>query len=172
VFWWRSPEKMVSKGESTQAVAGLTATTEARPDIAFDNRRGDQMKRVFLSFRVEDKKQVDGVRLLAANDNFDIEFYDESVRVPINSQNADYIKTKIREKISRSTVTVCLMSAYTHASDWVNWEIEESYKSGNTVIFMGLPGHPQNMQLPASAKPNTGWWIWDHNQLAKLISEA
>ncbi len=41
------------------------------------------MKRVFISFRAEDRQQVDGLRLLAANPNFEIEFYDESVRSPI-----------------------------------------------------------------------------------------
>jgi hypothetical protein len=37
------------------------------------------------------KKRVDGLRLLAANPNFSIEFYDESVRVPIGSTNSDKI---------------------------------------------------------------------------------
>ncbi|MET3997991.1 hypothetical protein ABID65_009679 [Bradyrhizobium sp. S3.9.2] len=46
------------------------------------------MKRVFISFRHEDKSQVNGLRLLAANDKFDIEFYDESVQTAIDSQNA------------------------------------------------------------------------------------
>ena len=39
------------------------------------------MKRVFLSFKMEDKKQVDGIRLLSWNENVGLEFYDESVRV-------------------------------------------------------------------------------------------
>ena len=34
------------------------------------------MKHVFLSFRAEDKAQVNGLRLLSANDAFDVEFYD------------------------------------------------------------------------------------------------
>ena len=36
-------------------------------------------KRVFISFRAEDRQQLNGLRLLAANPRFDIEFYDESV---------------------------------------------------------------------------------------------
>jgi hypothetical protein len=53
------------------------------------------MKRVFISFRHEDKQQVNGLRLLAANQKFDIEFYDESVRAAIDSTNAAYIRSKI-----------------------------------------------------------------------------
>jgi antiphage defense system Thoeris ThsB-like protein len=56
------------------------------------------MKRVFISFRAEDRQKVNGLRLLAANPNFEIEFYDESVRTAINSTNADYIRRQIREK--------------------------------------------------------------------------
>ncbi len=43
------------------------------------------MRRVFISFRIEDKPQVNGLRLLAANSNYGLEFYDESVRSPFNS---------------------------------------------------------------------------------------
>ena len=58
------------------------------------------MKRVFISFRHEDKAQVNGLRLLAANDKFDIEFYDESLRTAIDSENAKYIKSKIKKNSS------------------------------------------------------------------------
>src|SRR6267142_2647003 len=49
-------------------------------------------KRVFLSFRAEDRQQVQGLRLLAANPDYNLEFYDESVRVAIGSRDAAYIK--------------------------------------------------------------------------------
>jgi hypothetical protein len=65
-------------------------------------------KRVFLSFRAEDRLQVQGLRLLAANPDYDLEFYDESVRVAVDSWDADYFKKVIREKIGRSSVTVCM----------------------------------------------------------------
>ena len=84
------------------------------------------MKRVFLSFRAEDKQQVNGLRLLAANDKFEIEFYDESVRSPYDSNDPAYIRRKIREKINRTSVTVCMISEHTHTSQWVTWELEES----------------------------------------------
>jgi len=59
--------------------------------------------------------------LLAANPNYDLEFYDESVRdesvrAPISSVSAPYIKRQIGEKIARTSVTVCLISERTHTS--------------------------------------------------------
>jgi hypothetical protein len=126
------------------------------------------MKRVFLSFRAEDKKQVDGLRLLAANPDFDIEFYDESVRTPYNSEQATYIKGKIREKIRRASVTVCLLSSETHTSEWVNWELQESIDAGNKIILMGLPGGPDRLTVPAAVKGQT-WYLWNLDSLKKMI---
>jgi len=54
--------------------------------------------------------------LLAANSNYDLEFYDESVRAPISSVSAPYIKRQIGENIARTSVTVCLISERTHTS--------------------------------------------------------
>jgi hypothetical protein len=106
------------------------------------------MKRVFISFRSEDKQKINGVRLLAANPKFDIECYDESVRIAIDSQNADYIRRKIREKINRTSVTLCMVSELTYTSQWVNLELEESIDKGNGIIAMGVPGHPNQILLP------------------------
>src|SRR5579863_9999891 len=106
------------------------------------------MKRVFISFRAENRQQVNGLRLLAANDNFDIEFYDESVRTPYESNDPTYIRSKIRERINRTSVTVCMVSPQTHTSSWVNWELEESIDKGNTLIAMGFPDGPTSLVLP------------------------
>jgi hypothetical protein len=130
-------------------------------------------KRVFLSFRGEDKKQVNGLRLLAANDKFDIEFYDESVRSAIDSQNAAYIKSKIREKINRTSVTVCALSALTHTSSWVDWELEQSYAKNNTVIYMGLNDGPGTLVIPKPGRDRKAVWrLWDHEGLDRLITNA
>ncbi|WP_052833089.1 TIR domain-containing protein [Bradyrhizobium sp. LTSP885] len=129
------------------------------------------MKRVFISFRHEDKPQVNGLRLLAANDKFDIEFYDESLDKAIDSEDAKYIKAKLREKIARTSVTVCMVSALTHTSPWVNWELEESFAKGNKIICMGLKDGPGQLTLPPLARQlKLPWYAWDHNYLAQLIN--
>lgn len=128
------------------------------------------MKRVFLSFMVEDRQTVNGIRLLASNPRHPIEFYDESVTTPYNSNNANYIKQQIREKINRTTVTVCIISRNTHTSQWVNWELETSINKGNTIIPMGIPGLT-NANLPPSINGQT-WWLWDMAHLTRLIEEA
>ena len=128
------------------------------------------MKRVFLSFMAEDRQTVNGIRLLAANPNHPIEFYDESVSTPYNSTNADYIKRQIREKISRTSVTVCILNTITYTSQWVAWELEESLKKGNTIIPMGVPGLKTTI-LPAPIG-NMRWWLWDMQHLKNLMEAA
>ena len=127
------------------------------------------MKRVFISFRHEDKPQVNGLRLLAANDKFNIEFYDESLQVAIDSDNAKYVKSKIKEKIDRTSVTVCMVSALTHTSTWVNWELETSFARGDKIICMGLKDGPDRLTMPPLAKQlNLPWYAWDHEHLGRL----
>src|SRR3990172_5254648 len=98
------------------------------------------MKRVFLSFAAEDIQQVQGLRLLLANPNFDLDFYDESVRSPIDSVNSTYLKSVIGEKITRASVTICLIGKTTYMSKWVDWELEKSVEEGNKIIAMALKG--------------------------------
>lgn len=133
-------------------------------------------KRVFISFDYDDRQQVNGLRLLNANDDFDVEFYDESLKVAVNSENAAYIKTKIREKIKRASVTLCMIGTNTSKSEWVNWEVDESVAQGNTIIAMALKGINEAVLPPLiRARVNArtmSFHPWDHNKLAALIKNA
>ena len=129
-------------------------------------------KRVFLSFIEEDKQRVQGLRLLAANPDYDLEFYDESVRAQIDSIDAEYVKRRIREKISRTTVTICLISEQTHTSKWVDWELEESAEKGNAIIAIALKD-VQRAVLPKLIKQKgLTFYTWDPKHLNQLIREA
>ena len=128
-----------------------------------------EKKRVFLSFAAEDKAQVQGLRLLKDNPNFELDFYDESVQVAVDSSDVDYIKRVIREKIRRCSVTVCLISATTHKSRWVDWELQTSKEENNKIVVMALKGI-DNAILPSFVRENNLTFnAWDPAQLARLI---
>lgn len=128
------------------------------------------MKRVFISFRIEDKPQVNGLRLLAANPKYALEFYDESVRTPYDSTDAAYIRRRIAEKIARTSVTVCILNKLTHTSKWVDWELRESIAKGNRIIGMGVPGLTDAITLPKPMQDQkVGWFTWDVPQLIRMI---
>ena len=126
------------------------------------------MKRVFISFKMEDKKQVDGVRLMSWNQGHDLDFYDESVRISYKSENASYIRQKIKAKIDRASITLCLLGKSTFESDWVDWELKTSLLAGNKIVLMGLPNGPNSLSLPPAVKGQV-WYLWDPAHLTTLL---
>ena len=59
----------------------------------------------------------------------------------INSTNTDYVMRRIRELyLSDSTVTIVLIGRCTWARRYVDWEIQASLRSGETIIPNGLVG--------------------------------
>ncbi|WP_417247424.1 TIR domain-containing protein [Celeribacter sp.] len=91
-------------------------------------------KNVFISFATEDLNEVNLLRGQAKNQNSDLEFNDHSVRVPYDSDRAQYIKAKITERINRSSVCVVFVSDDTAQSNWVKWEVDQSLKLGKKVV--------------------------------------
>ncbi|WP_312341275.1 TIR domain-containing protein [Stutzerimonas nitrititolerans] len=91
-------------------------------------------RNVFISFATEDMAEVNLLRGQAKNDNNDIEFNDHSVREPYDSEQAEYIKRKIAERINRSSITVVFISKHTEQSRWVKWEVEKSLELGKKVV--------------------------------------
>jgi hypothetical protein len=114
---------------------------------------GDQRKNVFLSFAYEDMNEVNLLRGQAKNENSNIEFNDWSVREPYSSSRADYIKQRIGERISQSSVTVVYVSTDTAKSEWVNWEIQESLRRNKKVVAVHKGDSAPNV-LPKSVTDN------------------
>lgn len=127
--------------------------------------------RVFISFKAEDKPQVDGLRLLAKNPTYDLEFYDESVRAPIDSQNAEYVKRVIREKIGRAGVVLCLVSADTHTSAWVDWELETAINLKKPIVAMAIKDL-ERATLPAPIRGKGKFCSWSPADLRDILDAA
>ena len=97
-------------------------------------------RRLFLSFHAEDKPQVQGFRLMAHNPNVATDFYDGSLRDPVNSERSSYVRKVIREKIQRVSVAVCLIGDGTAWRDWVDWELRTAIELGKGVCGVRLKG--------------------------------
>lgn len=99
-------------------------------------------KKVFVSYHsaVEDTRYKNLLVAWSANDNghFDINFDDTSVGVSINSDNATYIKSVIKKKITESSVFLCLIGENTHNSDWVKWEIDKAVELGKKIVAVKI----------------------------------
>lgn len=96
----------------------------------------DGKRNVFISFATEDMDEVNLLRAHSKNENSDIEFNDHSVRVPYDSERAEYIRRKIAERIARTSTTIVYLSKHTSQSRWVEWEVQKSLELGKKIIVV------------------------------------
>ena len=136
-------------------------------------REGASGKRnVFISFAAEDLNEVNLLRGQKANEGTDLEFSDRSVQQPYNSENADYIRARIREKIRQASVTLVYLSDSTPQSKWVDWEIRESLRQGKGVVCVYSGDRPPSRVPPAAAENKLPVVPWKHDSLISAIEHA
>ena len=126
---------------------------------------------VFISFDSENLNEVNLLRGQAKNENSNIEFNDWSVKEPFDSERAEYIRRRIRERIRQCSVTIVYLSEKTAGSEWVDWEIRESLAMGKGVVAMHKGSKPPR-RLPKAIKDNNIPVVpWNQRELAKAIKK-
>ena len=129
-------------------------------------------RNVFISFSHDDMNEVNLLRGQSKNDNSDLEFSDHSVKEAFDSENADYIKRKIREKIENTSVTMVYLSDKSMKSDWVKWEIEQSKKMGKGVVAV-YKGDTPPSNIPSHIKDNVNSIVqWKHDAMMSAVDKA
>lgn len=126
-------------------------------------------RHVFLSFVEEDLELVRLFRGHARNKNSALSFDDYSVKVPYNSKDAAYIRTKIAAKIQASSVLVCLVGEDTHKSAWVNWEIRTAADKGKTIIGVRLASSRTDVLPSALTEAGAKVSGWNIDSIVELI---
>lgn len=127
---------------------------------------------VFISFAMEDNKEVNLLRGQAKNDDSSLEFNDYSVKEAFDSKNAEYIKRGIREKIKQCSVTLVYVSNETGNSKWVDWEIRESIRLGKGVVAM-YQGDTKPTNIPPAIKEfNVKLVPWNQEAITNAIHRA
>jgi len=95
-------------------------------------------RRIFISHQHDDRMRAKGFDLQGRNPKIDFDFIGRHLLDPVDSENEDYIKRKIREQISGTSVTVVIIGKKTAYSDWVAWEIKESLNKKNPNGIVGV----------------------------------
>lgn len=72
--------------------------------------------------------------LLKKRGYFNVEFMEATKDIPINSEEASYIKSVLKQKIINSNVVLGLAGIYASYSDWMVWELETAKKSSIPII--------------------------------------
>jgi hypothetical protein len=104
-------------------------------------------RKIFISFQHQDVMKARGFNLLRWNKNIDFNFVGRHFLDPINSENESYIRSKVKEQLKGTSVTVVLVGKETCNSEWIKWEIEQSLTKDrpNGILAIRLD---ENARLP------------------------
>jgi len=127
--------------------------------------------RAFLSFVEEDLNLVNLFRGQAKHQDNDLEFDDYSIKIPFDSNNAEYIGRGIAEQIKLATMTVCLYGPTTYQSGWVNWELNKALQFGKPLLGVCLYNDGRVKYHPAPLDP---WprFYWDIQQIVASMEAS
>jgi hypothetical protein len=92
------------------------------------------MRRIFLSYQHRDQMRAKGFNLMSYNKNLKLALSVRHLLDPVNSQNKNYISSKIKEQLKNTSATVVLIGKDTADSEWVAREIEWSREKGNALV--------------------------------------
>lgn len=134
-------------------------------------------RKVFISYQHEDRKKAQGFNLLRWNKNVEINCVGRHLLSPVNSANEPYIKSKIKEMMHGTSVTVVLIGKETCDSKWIQWELEQSLKKDNPNGILAI--RLDDAKLPEgcpvdNALREAGAEIidWDAHQFGPAIERA
>lgn len=93
----------------------------------------------FISYDHDDQNQVNGFKGIRNNPNHPLDFHDHSLKEAVTDRSGNPIKyppsdlrsqrvrDEIKAKFERASKLVVLIGDRTHASEWVDWEINTFY---------------------------------------------
>lgn len=145
---------------------------EDRARASLQGASQPEKRNVFICFANEDLNEVNLLRGQAKNENSDLEFNDWSVHTPFDSNDAEYIRRGIRERMRQSSVTMVYVSQDTAQSRWVDWEIRESINLGKGVIALYKGTNPPANLPPALKEFNIKPIPWSQKEITTAIEKA
>jgi hypothetical protein len=113
-------------------------------------------KKIFISYDYDNDRVYKNL-LLAwdKNKEFDFSFYDTSVDVSVDSEDAAAIRRVISARISGSTHFLCLIGKKTYESGWVDWEINKAVELGKKLVAVKIEA--ENTSPTAILNQGASW---------------
>lgn len=114
---------------------------------------------VFISHSWQHIEDLNNLRdLLKKRGYFNVEFEEATPDEPINSENAEYIKRRLREKIKNSDVVLGIAGVYASYSDWMEWELDTAIDNDIPIVGV-IPWGQQRIStiVNSRAEEIMGW---------------
>lgn len=100
----------------------------------------DKTKNVFISHYNRDEEHIQKLKTLLKKNGYKLRNSSIDGTKPNDAKNPDYIRTLLRDGIRWAGTTIILIGPKTHTRDWVDWEIETSFKQGNRIVGVFING--------------------------------
>ena len=107
--------------------------------------------------------------LLHKRGYFSVEFEEASAEEPINSQNATYIKTRLKKKISNSNIILGIAGIYASHSEWMEWELDKA-KNLYIPIVGVVPWGQQRISTTVSSRSIVDV-RWDTESIVEAVRQ-
>lgn len=122
------------------------------------------MKRIFVSFAIEDKFSRDNLIFQAKQSHTPFEFTDMSVKTPWDSK----WKTNCRERIKGCHGMIAFISDNTYSAEGAKWEISCGYDERVPVLLVYIHDHGvKNLPYELQGK-RIVHWTW--NNISNFIN--
>lgn len=93
--------------------------------------------KIFISHSWDNSSDLMNLQnLLNSRGYFNVEFKEVTKNDPINSTNATYVKTVLKDKIKQSNIVIGLAGIYASHSEWMDWELKTS--NDNNIPIIGV----------------------------------
>ncbi|MCQ8231485.1 TIR domain-containing protein [Pectobacterium carotovorum] len=126
---------------------------------------------VFVSHSWDYDEQLKKLKsLIEKNGTIAINYSEVTVDDRINSEERDYIRRVLKNKIISSDVFLVMAGMYTSYSDWMKWEIKTA-KENNIPIIAVKPRGAE--RIPVIIQDNADVIVgWNSNTIVNNIIEA
>lgn len=91
--------------------------------------------------------------LLENRGYFNVQFEEATPDIPINSENAYYIRQRLKQKISNSDVVLAIAGIYASYSEWMEWELNKALELGKPIIGV-VPRGAERVSTVVSLRAN------------------
>ncbi|HEY2033209.1 MAG TPA: TIR domain-containing protein [Rhizomicrobium sp.] len=129
-------------------------------------------KRIFISYDHEnDARYKNLLHAWNKHNDFDLQIYNGSLHIAINSQNAAYVKSQIRPMITWCSYLLCLIGEDTHKSAWIDWEINTAVENDKRLIAVKIT--KDCISPPAIMNRGATWALsFNYEAIKKAIDGA
>lgn len=91
--------------------------------------------KIFISHSWQYSDTLEALRdLINARSHFAATYEESTKDKPINSEDENYVKRRLAQKIENSNIVLALAGIYASHSSWMEWELDKAIEIGVPIV--------------------------------------